>query len=54
MEIQDPVVHYKKNTIIKAIEHLLVSSGQIILNQVEQERLNRLRNSISFKIFLRN
>lgn len=45
-------IHYKKNTIIKAIEHL-VSSGQIILNQVEQERLNRLRNSISFKIFLK-
>lgn len=29
-----------------------MSSRQIILNQVEQERLNRLRNSISFKIFL--
>lgn len=44
-------IHYKKTTIIKAIEHL-VSSGQIILNQVEQERLNSLRNSISFKKFL--
>lgn len=45
------LVLYKKNTIIKAIEHL-VSSRQIILNQVEQERLNSLRNSISFKKFL--
>lgn len=45
------LVLYKKNTIIKAIEHL-VSSGQIILNQVERERLNSLRNSISFKKFL--
>lgn len=45
------LVLYKKNTIIKAIEHL-VSSRQIILNQVEQERLNGLRNSISFKKFL--
>lgn len=45
------LVLYKKNTIIKAIEHL-VSSRQIILNQVEQEILNSLRNSISFKEFL--
>lgn len=44
-------IHYKKTTIIRGIEQL-VSSGQIILNQVEQERLNSLKNSISFKKFL--
>lgn len=44
-------IHYKKTTIIRAIEQL-VSSGQIILNQERQERLNSLKNSISFKKFL--
>ncbi len=46
-----PLVHYKKNIIIKAILELMLSR-QISLKSEEQEKLNILKNSISFKKFL--
>ncbi len=45
------LVHYKKNIIIKAILELMLSR-QISLKPEEQEKLNILKNSISFKKFL--
>ena len=45
------LVLYKKNTIIKAILELMLSR-QISLKPEEQEKLNILKNSISFKKFL--
>ena len=44
-------IHYKKSTIIKAFEQL-ISSGQIVLQPDEQQKLNSLKNSISFENFL--
>ena len=44
-------IYYKKSTIIKALEQL-ISSGQIVLQPTEQEKLDSLKNSISFEKFL--
>ena len=44
-------IYYKKSTIIKAIEQL-ISSGQISLQPDEQQKLDSLKNSISFEKFL--
>ena len=44
-------IYYKKSTIIKAIEQL-ISSGQISLHPDEQQKLDSLKNSISFERFL--
>ena len=44
-------IYYKKSTIIKAIEQL-ISSGQIVLQPDEQQKLDSLKNSISFENFL--
>ena len=44
-------IYYKKSTIIKAIEQL-ISSGQISLKPDEQQKLDSLKNSISFEKFL--
>lgn len=44
-------IYYKKSTIIKALEQL-ISSGQIVLQPDEQQKLDSLKNSISFEKFL--
>lgn len=44
-------IYYKKSTIIKALEQL-ISSGQIVLQPDEQQKLDSLKNSISFENFL--
>jgi len=44
-------IYYKKTTIIKAVEQLILS-GQIVLQPDEQQKLDSLKNSISFEKFL--
>ena len=44
-------INYKKSTIIKAFEQLVLSR-QIVLQPDEQQKLNTLKNSISFEKFL--
>ena len=44
-------INYKKSTIIKAFEQLVLSR-QIVLQPDEQQKLNILKNSISFEKFL--
>lgn len=44
-------IYYKKSTIIKALVQL-ISSGQIVLQPDEQQKLDSLKNSISFEKFL--
>ena len=44
-------IYYKKSTIIKALEQL-IASGQIVLQPDEQQKLDSLKNSISFEKFL--
>lgn len=43
-------IYYKKSTIIKALDQL-ISSGQIVLQPDEQQKLDSLKNSISFERF---
>ena len=43
-------IYYKKSTIIKALDQL-ISSGQIVLQPDEQQKLDILKNSISFERF---
>ena len=45
------IISYGKNTIIKGIEQL-ISTGQIVLQPHEQQKLDSLKNSISFDKFL--
>lgn len=44
-------IYYKKSTIIKALDQL-ISSGQIVLQPDEQQKLDSLKSSISFERFL--
>ena len=43
-------IYYKKSTIIKALDQL-ISSGQIVLQPDEQQKLDSLKSSISFERF---
>ena len=43
-------IYYEKSTIIKALDQL-ISSGQIVLQPDEQQKLDSLKNSISFERF---